>query len=265
MNLFEIEEGGEIRRLGTLPATTSRPIELNQEFGSVGAATLIPRSQWKPVSFRSLFPRIKDQDGVGMCNCSATGNVVEGCRRMVGGVADVDLSAGDLYHRISGGTDRGSLPEEALKEMMLRGMAPVSAVQYLDWRGSHPSVVNDRLKYRITEALWCPTFDHVASALQQGFLVDLGVWWYGRDPLNADGWLFNPSGSRGGHAVCACELAEKNGNWGIGIVNSWTASWGQSGFGILPESRVSEGCQVFQAWACRGVIQESGTFPAPQE
>ncbi len=260
--LIEIQEAGESRRLGTLaPAVAGEPRNLSRVFGDVNAGTLIPRSQWQPVRFRGFFPEIKNQQNIGMCNCSATGNVVEACRRLAG-LAHVDLSAGDLYRRVSGGVDRGSLLEDALQETMTNGIAPVSDVPYLDWRRKVESP--DRVKYRITEALWCPTFDHVASALQQGFLVDIGVWWYGRDPVDGDGWL-SPSGAggRGGHAICACELAERNGKWGVGIVNSWGGSWGQHGFGVLPEIRVEEGCRVFQAWACQTVADEGGTMPPP--
>jgi len=258
--LLEIVEAGEVRRLGTLVPALRGPGPW-PVFGTVDAGRLIPRSQWRPVSLRSLFPRIKDQDGVGMCNCSATGNVVEGCRRLAN-LPAVPLSAGDLYRRVSGGVDRGSLLEDALREMMAAGMAPESAVPYLDWRHDTPTADQVRSKYRITEAAWCPTFDHVASALQQGFLVDIGVWWYGSDPLDADGWLRDAgSRGRGGHAICACELAERNGRWGVGIVNSWGPAWGRGGFGVLPEARVSEGCQAFQAWACRTVVVEEAVVP----
>ncbi len=265
-DLIEINEGGEVRRLGTLMPKPGAPETLSQVFGDVGDAVMILRQNWKPVSLRHFFPRIKNQNGYGMCNCSATGNVAEGCRRMAGGIADVDLSAGDLYHRISGGSDNGSLPEDALKELMVGGIAPVTEVPYLDWQRSHQTP--SRPKYRITEAYWCPTFDHIASALQQGFLVDLGVWWWDRDPLDAKGWIgVHGSGRKGGHAMAQCALDFDNGRWGTGSVQSWGQNWAPQ-FGnifTIPEQRVQEGCQVFQAWACRGVVQESGTIPAPKE
>ncbi|HEY2786453.1 MAG TPA: C1 family peptidase [Fimbriiglobus sp.] len=260
-DLIEIVDGGEVRRLGTLAPAAAGPVADWPVFGTVDNGRLIPRSQWKPVSLRHLFPTLKDQNGVGMCNCAATGNVVEGCRRLAS-LPDVPLSAGDLYRRVCGGVDRGSLLEDALKELMAAGMAPEAKVPYLDWRHDVPSAAGDRLRYRITEAVWCPTFDHVASALQQGFLVDVGIWWFGSDPLDADGWL-QASGSRGrgGHAVCACELAERNGQWGVGFVNSWGPNWGKAGFGILPEARVEEGCRIFQAWACRAVVVDETVVP----
>lgn len=260
-DLIELVEGGEVRRLGTLPPAAAGPVERWPVFGTVDAGRLIPRSQWKPVSLRHLFPQIRDQDGIGMCNCSATGNVVEGCRRLAN-LPAVPLSAGDLYRRVSGGVDRGSLLEDALRELMAAGIAPAATVPYLDWRRDVPAAAGERTKYRITEAVWCPTFDHVASALQQGFLVDIGVWWFGRDPVDAAGWLGESGGGgRGGHAVCACELAVRDGRWGVGFVNSWGPNWGRSGFGVLPERRVEEGCRVFQAWACRAVVVEEAVVP----
>lgn len=262
---IEIFEGGEMRRLGTLVPATSTPQDVSTVFGGVDSAPLITRSQWAPVSYKSFFPRIKDQNGIGMCNASATGNVLEGCRRMSSNApgTDVDLSAGDLYNRISGGVDRGSLPEDALKEAMANGMAPVTDVPYLQWKKGGPT--GNRPKYRITEAYWCPTFEHMASALQQGFLIDLGIWWYSRDPVDQDGWIgVTGSGQRGGHAICGMELAERNGTWGIGFVNSWTFQWGMGGFGVMPEGRASLGANVFSAWACRATVLEGGIFPTPE-
>lgn len=255
-----VDHGGEERKLGCLEAD-GEPRTLATVFGDVGEAKLIPRSQWQPVSMRHLFPRIKDQNGIGMCNCSATGNIVEGGRRLVN-LSDVNLSGGDLYRRVAGGVDRGSLLEDALKEVMARGIALESDVPYLEWRRDNPAASVARQRFRILEAVWCPTFDHVASALQQGFLVDVGVWWYGNDPVDSDGWLENVGWrGRGGHAIAGVELAERNGKWGVGIVNSWGPNWGKGGFGVLPEGRVSDGCKVFQAWACRGVVVDEAIVP----
>lgn len=265
-DLMEVIEGGEARKLGTLVPSTSSPAKVSQVFGDVGDVDMILRQNWKPVSYKIFFPRIKDQDGIGMCNASATGNVLEGCRRMASNAAgtDVDLSAGDLYHRICGGVDRGSLPEDALEEAMLRGMAPVADVGYMQWRGG--GVITNRPKYRITEAYWCPTFDHIASAVQQGFLIDIGIWWYSRDPLDSDGWLsVTGGGGRGGHAICGMELVERGGKWGLGFVNSWSFQWGLGGFGVMPEGRAAVGAGVFQAWACRATVMDSGNIPAPSE
>lgn len=258
-----VHHGGEDRKLGTLaPAAAGDPRHLKAVFGDVGTAKLIPRDQWRPVSLRGLFPaKRKDQDGVGMCNCSATGEVVEGVRRL-SGLPEVPLSAGDLYRRVCGGVDRGSLLEDALKEAMEVGIAPESVVPYLDWSRDHAGAGPLRGKYRILEALWCPTFDHIASALQQGFLVDLGVWWYGSDPVDQDGWLDDVGrAGRGGHALCQSGLVERNGKWGTEFPNTWGNSWGKDGWGVLPEGRVADGCKVFQAWACRGVVVDEAVVP----
>lgn len=144
---------------------------------------------------------------------------------------------------------------------MANGIAAESDVPYLEWRRELPATL-PRVRFRILEAYWCPTFDHVASALQQGFLVDIGVWWYGNDPLDADGWLSDVGWrGRGGHALCGAELNERAGKWGVGLVNSWGNGWGLDGWGTLPEGRVAEGCKVFQAWACRGVVVDEAVVP----
>ncbi len=261
-DLIEIDPadgGGEARVLATLVPTNATPLVLDTVFPD---ALLVPKSKWKPISFKQYFPRIKDQNGIGMCGCSAGGNVTEGTRRMVGGLADVDLSAGDVYRRVSGGRDRGSLPEDVLQEIVENGIAPTSDVPYLEWQRNVNSPT--RKNYKIDLAYWCPTTDHVGSALQQGFLIHGSSWWYKRDPIDSDGWLQpEGGGGRGGHSYGLCGMQQRGNRWGYEFPNSWTFQWGLGGFGVAPEERIAEGCRVFQLWACRSTLQESGNIPAP--
>lgn len=258
--------GGEARRLGTLlqPALTLK--HAWPEFGAspVSPGRIIPQDDWRPVDYAEFFPTIHNQGSVGQCNAEATVNVVEGLRRM-GGFEHHDLSPGDLYARINGGRDNGSLPENALMELMRNGVATTATSPHI-WDGRrYPNAASERAENRILEANWCPTGSHVVSALLQGWLVNIGVWWYGRDPVDSDGWLRSVgSGGRGGHAICCVGLVERRGQWGVKIVNSWSAQWGRGGFGILPLVRVNEGCQVFQAWACRQPTRHPGKLPVPQ-
>ena len=204
--------------------------------------------------------------GVHNCNAFATINALEACRRGRG-LPDVKLSPGDLYSRINGGRDNGSLPEDALKVALSVGVATANTVPPLQWRSvvNSADAVAERPKYRFLESLWCPTFDHAASALQQGFYLDTAVWWWQYDSPDADGWLkARGSGSKGGHAICGCALENRSGTWGIKIANSWGTAWGRNGFGVLPEQRCAEGTQVFRWWALREVVQESGELPVPK-
>lgn len=266
-NYFEIdpsEGGGEARIIGGawLPSTAA-PQHVSQVFGDVGDAKMIRPEDWKPVSLRRFCPPIKNQNGIGACCAFDTVCNVE-INRAIAGLPYVELSPGDLYRVVSGGSDRGSLPEDNLRRMMEVGTLEAATCPPLEWRKKLGDDAQ-RAKYRILEAYWCPTFAHAASALQQGFSLNANVWWYGKDPMDADGWLKNAgSGGRGGHSVCGIGLRNRNGAWGIEIQNSWGTQWGHGGYGVLPSQRCEEGCKVFQWWATRGVVQESGDFPAPK-
>lgn len=265
-NYFEIDPkdgGGEARVIGgAWEPLVSRPTFLDAVFPD---ALMIPQDQWQPTTLKAHCPPIKDQDGLGACNCFASVTALEICRAMKG-LPYVELSPGDLYRRISGGADRGSLPEDALRTLADQGVCTAANTPPLDWRGENPGAKAEYPRFRILEALWCPTAAHAASAIQQGFALNVSVWWYGNDPMDADGWLrVSGSGGRGGHSICGVGLVNRNGGWGFQIQNSWSKQWGQQGFGVLPFARVESGAEVFQLWAVRECVQESLDFPSPKE
>ena len=264
---ISVQEGGDVRKLCARPVDDDAAVPLAKHtFGETPTTRLIPRNEWQPVDLSAFVSPIKDQNGIGACNAFATINALEACRRGRG-LPDVKLSPGDLYSRINGGRDNGSLPEDALKVALSVGVATANTVPPLQWRSvvNSADAVAERPKYRFLESLWCPTFDHAASALQQGFYLDTAVWWWQYDSPDADGWLkARGSGSKGGHAICGCALENRSGTWGIKIANSWGTAWGRSGFGVLPEQRCAEGTQVFRWWALREVVQESGELPVPK-
>lgn len=265
-NYFPIDPsqgGGEERFLGgAWEPLTSSPSHLSQVFGDVGKAKLIRQEDWQPTTLQAFCPPIKNQNGIGACCAFDTVTNIEIARAWAG-LPYVELSPGDLYRVVSGGTDRGSLPEDNLRRCMEVGVLTAATCSPLEWR-RNMGQDSERAKYRILEAYWCPTFAHAASALQQGFSINANVWWYGNDPIDASGWHKNAgSGGRGGHSVCGMALVNRNGLWGIKIQNSWGKQFGVEGYSILPAARCEEGCQVFQWWACRGVVQEDSGFPAP--
>lgn len=265
-DLFNIDPsqgGGEERVIGGcwLPLTGA-PSQLSSVFGDVGKAKVIPQEDWQPTTLQAHCPPVKDQDGIGAC-CSFDSVTHIEVQRAMAGLPYVELSPGDLYRVVSGGSDRGSLPEDNLKRLMEVGVVSAATCEPLEWRRDR-GTNEERAKYRILEAYWCPTFSHAASAIQQGFTINCNVWWYGNDPLDSEGWMKNSgSGGRGGHSICGIGLIHRNGQWGIKIQNSWGKRWGVNGYAVLPAARCEEGCQVFQWWATRGVVQESGDFPAP--
>lgn len=234
------------------------------KFGESPKTPLIPRDQWKPVNLGTFLPPVHDQDGIGQCASSSACTVVEACRAQAG-LPYVYLSAGDLYSRVNGGRDQGSMPEDNLNELITNGVAPAANVPYI-WNGrraTDAATVAARKPYRIDEAYLCDSFEAMASALQQGFFIQEAIWWYDGDRTDADGWLpARGSGGRGGHALAGYALVVRNGVWGIQTRNSWGTSWGKGGDCVIPESRFS--FEFGAVWACRSVYQTKSDFPAPK-
>lgn len=204
-------------------------------------------------------------EGVGVHNCNAFASVqaLETCRSLCGQV-HVDLFPGNLYGRINGGRDAGSALGDGLSALMDKGVIPqIAGMDAWQWgHGSRPSGwETEGAKFRILEAFDCPTFDHIATAIQCGFLVDYGIMVGRNFDVESDGWVGEYRGGGGGHALCGVGLVERGGKWGILTANSWGEKWGDKGFGVVPESYFRGNFN--DAWAVRAVTTESSdTEPA---
>lgn len=260
---------GTTRRMGNVepPQGLARAWPV---YGDTRKAPLLPRVEWKDrcdaigLGHESPFlSEPHDQDGIGMCNPSATVGAME-AQRAKQGLPHVALSGGDLYKRIHVGRgDNGSLLEDSLAESMTGGVAPVSVVPYLDWRGDRPGAEEARKRFRVLEAYLCPTFDHCFSAVLCGFDLISGIMWYDNYTPDRDGWLpLRPSGRPGGHAVHGYKPTHRNGVFGIWHQNSWSRKWGLNGRCVFPES--AYGRQIGGWWAVRAVTDEGGDVPAPK-
>jgi hypothetical protein len=235
-----------------------------------GKVPLIPRAQWKPVDLSTFLPPVHDQDGRGQCASSSACTIVEACRAQAG-LPYVYLSAGDLYSRVNGGRDDGSLLEDNMAELQQNGVCPVALVPYV-WDGrthSDSATATARKPNRVLEIYQCDSFDAIASALQQGFFIQEGLAWFDNFDPDSDGWLpARGRGNSGGHALAGYGLTQRNGAWGIKTRNSWGASWGNSRDGtlgagncVIPEA-LFDG-QISGFWAVRAVYQTPTDFPAP--
>lgn len=256
---------GTTRRLGniipTVGLTKAWPV-----FGDVPDTKMLTEEQLKAAAISAqeafanpLLPPIHDQDGIGMCNCSATAAALEDTRTKQG-LPYVSLSGGDLYQRISGGRDQGSLLEDGLAVAMSQGIAATSVVPYLDWRGENQGAAESRKRYRVLEAFLCPTFQHCASAVAGRFSLISGVMWFNNYKPDGDGWLpMRGSGGGGGHAVFGHTLVIRGSDLGIAHDNSWTVQWGVRGMCVFPKPMYSG--PVGGWWAVREVVDEGGIVP----
>lgn len=271
--IHEIDTPDGPRRLGNIIPDPDKVKYAFTPFGSVPQAKLIPRDLWPTLMANYSGPpttnlrSASDQNGVGQCNCEAAAAAIEFIRRRQG-LDQIELSPADLYARINGGVDQGSLLEDALKEITTNGIGTVASCGSL-WKTGYykgPASATERAKYRALEVYDCPTFDHLFSAVMSGWVGVSGVLWYDNFTPGPDGWLPSPSGRAGGHAVVAVQPAMriKNGQpeYGIWHQNSWGVNWprqGANGLFVIPESAYKG--PVGGWYAVRGVVDEGGILP----
>lgn len=234
---FDLHKG-EPRAMGCILAA---PKLAWTEFGTTPNTPLITRDQWpKSRKMTTYLPGVYDQDGIGQCASSSCCSVVE-VAAYLRGIPYPKLSAGDLYSRVNGGRDNGSLLEDNIAEVTKNGVAPASMVSYVwDKKAPHndAATLAARKKYRVVEAYWCPSFDAMVSAILQGYSVGTGMMWYTNFTPSPDGWLpTRGAGQAGGHALCVYGVEQKaDGSWGVWLRNSWAATWGLAGDACAPES-----------------------------
>lgn len=263
--LYIVDDNGEMRFLGNIEPKDVQVKVKWPVYGDTATTPLIPKSKWDDYcitidqAIESFFlPPVHDQNGVGMCNASATTAAME-ARRAKQSLDYIKLSSGDLYGRINGGYDGGSLLEDGLRESMNKGVSSINTVPYLEWRNISNGAV-ERPKYRVLEAFLCPTFEHVFSAAAGGCDIISGILWYSNYTPDSDGWLPSPYGQAGGHAVYGFAPTKRGNTYGIIHQNSW-GQWGykRRGFCVFPESVYNNAIGGW--WAVRSVVDEGGIVP----
>ena len=245
-------------------------------YGTTEAAPLVSRSLW-PDLVKELggdgadlshpnLPYVHDQNGRGQCNANATTAAIEFCRSQQG-LDFVQLSPPDLYDRINGGMDQGSLLEDAMREMLTRGIGTAKTAGLIWQPGQRTASDEERSLYKVLEAWLCPTFDHCFSAALKGFALISGIMWYENFTPGRDGWLpTRGSGQPGGHAVFGYKpMMRKSASgieYGIAHQNSWGTGWGDFGGRCVFHEANYRG-PVGGWWAVRLATTESKDLPSP--
>lgn len=266
-----IDSTGHERFFGNILVEHSKLMKF-PVYGDTPTAPMISRSEWGKIIteigndfYSPHLPPVHDQDGIGQCNADATTGMGE-YQRSAQGLPYIELSAADLYDRINGGSDRGSLLEDALGEMMKNGVGTAATCGTLWKREMKRATAEERSRFKFLEVYLCPTFDHIMSALMSGFAVNSGILWY--DNFNPDGDGFLPargSGQPGGHSTMLYKpRMDKSGKFGAASLNSWSEGWGIKGcFATREEHYQSK--QVGGWFAVRGIVDEGGIIPTPKD
>jgi hypothetical protein len=242
---------GHWRKLGCLPgkpgAETRWPGEKSEK--------LIPESKWKDVNFDYHVKFISNQNGFSSCSCdSSTNGMVASAQRM--GLPFKRLSVVDLYSRVNGGRDAGASLEDCLVEAKIGVCDLDFASDYGVTKTNHKKEwEKDRVKHAVSDAYWCPTAAHIASAVQRYRPVIFGTMITDKFSPDKDGVIGPQSGrARGGHAMLITGMKKINGEWYFRVINSWGENWSNSGKCWLHISWVNEG---FGAWAIASLVSPS--------
>ena len=263
---------GTTRRLGNNPPPGGVLTKAFPIYGDRRDTPMIPRSQWPDLinqmgdwrTYRFLSP-IHDQDGVGQCNADATTSMGE-TMRLKQGLPLVMLSAADLYHRINGGSDRGSILEDAMDEAMRNGLGTVETCGTIWKRGQKQASAQERGRFRFLEVFVAPTFDHFMSGLLAGFDGNTGIMWGDNYNPDGDGWLPETPRGGGGHSLHSFMPAMRPKGSGIqfgcATKNSWSPKWGHNGLCVIPENAYRG--PVGGWFLVRSITDEGGIVPPEQ-
>jgi hypothetical protein len=262
---YIIDHTGQDRALGNLIATAGL-LQAWPVYGDTPTTPMVARGLWPSLiagaggADHPALPPVHDQGAIGQCNAEAVTAAAEFTRALQG-LHYVRLSAGELYGRINGGVDRGSLLEQGMAEALARGLGTARTSGTL-WRPGVPMAsAGERSCYRVLEAWTCPTFDHLVSAVLSGFATVSGVLWHEQYGLDGDGWLYRRgSGPVGGHALMSYAPAMRGREYGLWSLQSWGEGWGRGGRFVLPEGAF--GSEVGGFWAVREMASEAGELPA---
>ena len=201
-------------------------------FDEICADEMVPRSEWKERSQRifdeqrATIQQIVSQGREGSCvGFSITQGIETTLTRRYGKRHWVDLSGVSLYTRIGRSASSGAYIPDGIKEATADGVLPVdSAENKSKYDHTHPRTgFRNRLPsgwestgrmFRITKAAKAQGRDMIASALIKNRIGIVG---------------------RQRHAIPYIGLAFRGNDPLACYANSWSASWGDSGFGYDTE------------------------------
>lgn len=205
-------------------------------------------AQQESGGWEKLVSRIFDQWKEGSCTCNATAQQHEITQAKTYGIDNViHLSSISLYKQVAESASSGSNIGRAGKAMQQVGILPLDdaankekfehTMPNVGFSKSYPNGWKETAaKLRSDEYRVVTTWEGFKTALLLGPLV----------------------GGRDGHAICYTRLGYdvKKGQYFADYVNSWTAKWGNGGYGRDYESKIKAAAR--QATALRTIRLQSG-------
>lgn len=227
--------GGEKRLFGCLPRVSATG---SLKFAAPPTFDLYPRNELASRSkdliqsgstLRDYATRagIKsyDQANTNYCHANSPALAIR-LNRVVQGERDVVLSPGSIGGPVTGYRNEGAVIEDDLRQIVEFGAATIDFVpaNQISKGGWKPGAVENAALHKVTH-WWdlgnkdSQMFLRCATLLLQGIPVCVGYNWWS-------------------HAVTLTALVEISpGKFGFEFRNSWGASYGEDGYGILAEGK----------------------------
>lgn len=260
-------EGGEKRHLTRLSPGMRMLARDKTPLRFADVKALIPRSQWRDIDRRKLFPAsewILDQDGIGSCVGNGSTAALRKTRRLAG-MQDWKLSPGCTYAQINGGRDQGAVIGDSMTALTQTGTCLYSTLGekpfYLSQLPSNWKA--EAARFKIDEVYVTPTFDEMGTALQLGYVIVYGMMVGNNFERFTSEGVAGISGGPGNHCMHADGMKKlASGAWAFDNANSWGATWGPTGNGrcFLAEGHFS-GADTSDAYAIKAAILDPAEKP----
>lgn len=229
--IISAERGGGFRRYcGFQPRPAGRKLSM----ASRSAIKLIPRSQWPALikqmedsktRLSDFYERsncpVLDQDGFGWCHGFSACDALFALRALSRQEL-VDLSPASIAGPVTNWRNQGAWIGDDLESCMKIGCA---TREFVPDFCTNPSRCKEGWKenaklHRATDCfeLGNRNFDEVMTYLLCRIPVCVGYNWWG-------------------HAVTLLDPVCINGRFGVRLLNSWSTSWEDGGFGVLMEGK----------------------------
>ena len=215
-------------------------------FGEDKNTPLVPWDQMRTVDMSQWSPEVLDQGSTSMC-CPCGTSMLERVVRNICGFVDVDLSLADLYRQgmaLEGTYGDNGLYIPTAAQVLQSGVCSTKFASKWGW--SRPDYQTgyqaDRPKHQILKLYYCPGLHEVASALQYGWPVAIGIrvtsQFYVPQITGSECVVGKKLGSGGGgHCVLVVGMRiDTLGDIWLLIQNSWGKDWGKSGLAWIHQS-----------------------------